>query len=294
MITLGDMLDFLTRELDGDHIDDARLEARMILETGGGVNEARMIGFPEDVIDPKNENTIRAFAARRKNGEPLAHILGRKEFWSLSFQVTADTLIPRPDSETLIEAALEFIDKNNSSRQSKFNILDLGTGSGCLLLSLLSELPQATGIGVDVSRMACRVATENSKILGLDHRAEIVEGDWENEDLMTKLDGATFDFILCNPPYIPETIIPTLDRDVRQFEPHQALNGGADGLDAYRLLAPKIKYLLKPTGALIFEFGQGQARDISEIIEQQGLKVQFVKPDLANIDRCILATVAIS
>ncbi len=294
MITLGGMLNELAEKLASAGIGEPRLEARMILTDIGDIDDSRLIGFPDDTMDTAVETEIRDVVARRCKGEPLAHILGHKEFWSLSLWVTKDTLIPRPDSETAIELALDYLDEKGFDRRSPWRILDLGTGSGCLLLALLTELPEATGLGIDISKQACKVAQKNTEELGLADRVRIICGDWTTENLAASSPDQTFDIILCNPPYIPESDIATLARNVRDYEPRLALNGGADGLDAYRHLAPKISGLLTQNGAVIFEFGMGQVVDIKKIIEKNDLKVKSIRSDISKVDRCILATVVIS
>ena len=298
MTTVGRLLDTLKRELTDADIEEARLEARLIVAAAGNISEARLIGYPDDEIDKSTKTKIQGFTRRRISGEPLAYILGRKEFWSLPFRVTSDTLIPRPDSETAIELALDYIDNTSMGRSAPLHILDLGTGTGCLLLSLLSELPNATGIGVDFSEQACAVARINADTLKLAHRTCIVEDNWELSDLQGLIQeehqNLCFDIILCNPPYIPHSDIAGLGQGVREFEPYQALDGGPDGLSAYRNLAPKISPLLHRNGAVIFEFGIGQAADIKEILENNDFEVNSIRSDIAKVDRCILATVVIS
>ena len=218
--------------------------------------------------------------ARRAAHEPVALITGMKEFWSLPFQVTSATLVPRPDSETLIEAVLEHC----SDRQRPWRVLDLGCGSGCLLLSVLNELPNASGLGIDASDAALRVASANAVALGLADRAAFSWGDW----------GAgiaeRFDLILSNPPYITKDDWENLDDDVRLFEPRTALVGGLDGLNPYRVIASQLGDLLAPGGMFFGEVGAGQAVEVSEILIEAGLIVAGLRRDLAGIERCLLAT----
>jgi release factor glutamine methyltransferase len=214
---------------------------------------------------------------RRAAREPLALITGRREFWSLPFAVSPATLIPRADSETLLEAALAlFRDRGSVAR-----ILDLGTGTGCLLLAALTEFPAAFGVGVDLAPEAARLAAGNAATLGLAARAAFLVGDWA-----APLDGR-FDLILCNPPYIEAAAIPTLMQDVWQYEPPSALDGGPDGLDAYRRIIPALADLLSPSGAAVLEVGQGQAEMVAAAAQGAGL-VAAPRADLAGIPRALV------
>jgi release factor glutamine methyltransferase len=213
---------------------------------------------------------------RRITGEPVAYITGEREFWSLRLKVTPAVLIPRPDSETLIEAAL-------ASGITPARILDLGTGSGALLLAALSEWPGATGLGVDQSLAALAVAAENAALLGLGHRATFARGDW-GQGL-----AARFDLILCNPPYV-EADAP-LSPEVRDHEPASALFAGPDGLDDYRRLIPQLPALLAPGGVAVVEIGHEQAAAVAALAGASGLAC-VVKQDLAGRDRCLVLRAA--
>ena len=253
---------------DSPGLDARLLVARAVDEDGGFLPRERALKGEE--LD-----RLTALVARRARREPMSHILGEREFWSLPFKVTRDTLTPRPDSETVVEAAL-------AGGQGR-RLLDLGTGSGCLLLSLLSEWPGATGIGVDVSAGALIVARDNARLLGLEDRARFVAGDWG-----AGLSGC-FDVIVVNPPYIAEGELDTLAPEVSAFEPRIALAGGGDGLDAYRSLAPQLPGLLSDDGRACLEVGQGQAPGVSAILESCTLRVLGVAKDLAGIERCVTA-----
>ncbi|MFT5540116.1 MAG: release factor glutamine methyltransferase, partial [Alphaproteobacteria bacterium] len=215
---------------------------------------------------------------RRAAREPFARIAGWREFWSLDFVLSPDTLVPRPDSETLIEAVLgEIIDRN-----AAFKILDLGTGSGCLLLALLSELPNAHGLGIDCAEGAVRTAQENAKQLGLSERAQFEMGDW-----CTGL-SARFDIIVANPPYIPEAARAGLAPEVRDHDPPRALFAGADGLDAFREIAPGLKERIREGGLAAFECGLEQSDEVSEIISLFGFSKMTSRRDLAGHIRVVL------
>ena len=246
-------------------VENARREAQLLLDhvrsdAGAGQNYAALV-------------------ARRAAREPMSHILGRREFWSLDFRVSRAVLDPRPDSECLIEAALAEI----PVREAALDLLDLGTGSGCLLLALLTELPRATGRGVDRSRQALDVAKANADALGLTERVAFMPGDWGRGI------AARFDIVLCNPPYVPSAEIAHLMPEVARHEPRLALDGGADGLACYRRMAPELERLLRPGGFVAIEIGHGQAVPVTTILRQAGLRVFRRRRDLASRVRCLLA-----
>ena len=278
MTTSGEALRALTSRLQEAQAPSARLDARILLAHALGVDSMAIFSHPERELTDKELAAIQVLGDRRAKREPVSHIIGRREFWSLSFKVTADTLDPRPDTETLIEAVLSRI----PDRARPLSIVDFGTGSGCILLTLLSEFPNARGLGIDRSPAALAVAAENAKTLGLDGRAVFQAGNWGQG-----LDGR-FDVIVSNPPYIPDGDVDGLEPEVAAFEPRGALAGGADGLDCYRALAPDVVRLLSPGGLAGFEFGQGQALDVSAIMQNVGLQLEDVKADLAGIDRCVI------
>ncbi len=267
------------KTLSSAGIDAARAEARLLLRHATGFSSERQVSAPDARLNRQQMACLSAAVGRRSRREPMAQILGRREFWSLDFVVTPDTLDPRPDSETVIEAALARLD----SRASAYQILDLGTGTGCLLLALLSELPAASGIGVDIEPRAARVAQENAESLGFSKRAHFFADDW-----ITALDGQ-FDLVLCNPPYVPSDVIETLKPEVAQFEPRRALDGGADGLEAYRRLVPDLSRAVGAAGKVVIEVGIGQADAVAEILKRSGFGGQARHADLAGIERCISA-----
>ncbi|MDR3438577.1 peptide chain release factor N(5)-glutamine methyltransferase [Telmatospirillum sp.] len=278
MTRSGDILLHLTERLRSAGVEQARLDARLLLAYALGVSGTDVFSHPERVLSADDEERVLTVAERRIRREPMSHILGRREFWSMDFKVTADTLDPRPDTETLVEAVLERID----DRQAPLDLLDLGTGTGCILLALLSELPTASGVGVDGSLAALAVARENARTHGLSHRAGFVLGDWGRGI------ERRFDIILSNPPYIPDDDIDGLEAEVALFEPRTALAGGPDGLDCYRALAPDVFRLLKPGGFAALEVGKGQAEAVGSILAQSGLDPLAVRRDLAGVDRCVM------
>lgn len=236
---------------------------------------------------PVSEQVVALFhqlLERRAKREPIAYLLGNKEFYGYDFQVTKDTLVPRPDSEILVESVLNHIKINYPDLKEKdpLKLLDLGTGSGCLLLSILAQNQAITGVGVDQSSGAVQIATQNAINLGLAKRAEFRINNW-NEGVKGE-----FDVIISNPPYIKKEDILKLEKDVADFEPRDALDGGEDGLDCYRQLTSVIAQNIKPTGLVFLECGLGQHRDVARLFEQQGFSLVSVEKDLAGIHRCII------
>ena len=279
MSTAGQAVARLERLFAEAGIDDPRLDARLLVAEILGSAPARIAAFPETELSPAQEDRLTALAARRQAREPMSHVLGRRGFWTLDLEVTADTLAPRPDTETLVEAVLAEI----GDRQAPLRLLDLGTGTGCILLALLSELPNAQGLGIDRSPGALAVAVRNAQANGLADRASFRHGDWT--------EGVTgpFDVVVSNPPYIPDGDIDALAPEVARYEPRTALAGGPDGLDCYRLLAPAAAALLVPDGLVAFEVGMGQDQDVADLCVAVGLPHVRVAKDLSGISRCVLA-----
>ncbi len=273
--SIADHLEAGTRRLAEAGIEDARREARLILAHALGVEPVTIMGYPER--DVEDATVYEALIARRAAREPLSHLTGRREFWSLEFEVTAETLDPRPDSETLVEAALAAL----PDREAELSILDFGTGTGCLLLALLSELPNARGLGIDIFEATLTVSRRNAQRLGLADRANFAIGEWG-----AALTGP-FDLIVSNPPYIPSDDIADLQAEVAQYEPRQALDGGEDGLNPYRRLAEDLARLLAPRGVTVLEFGVGQGPEVAGLMEPAGLVNHGFRRDLAGYDRCL-------
>ncbi len=259
-------------------IDGARMEARLLLAHVMGEPPARLIAYPERLVE--RTDAFDAAVARRAARVPMAQILGRREFWGLPFEVTADTLDPRPDSETLVEAVLERV----ADRAAPLRIADIGTGTGCLLLSLLTELPAARGIGVDRSKAALEVFSRNAEALGVADRAFAVRADWCHG-----LAGP-FDVVLSNPPYIATPVLEALEPEVARHEPRLALDGGADGLRAYRHLADALGGMIRRDGFAVLELGEGQATPIADICIKRGLTAAGYRSDLAGRVRCMIVT----
>ena len=279
MTFISESLRAATASLAEAGIDSARLDARLLLGEVLGRDATWLFNHGGDVLDDGARAAFAALIEKRRDRQPISLILGRREFWSLDFTVTRDTLAPRPDSETLVEAVLADL----SDRGRPLSLLDLGTGTGCLLLALLSELPAARGIAVDIDPATLAVARGNAERLGLAGRARFVQSDWYE-----KITGR-FDVIVSNPPYIPSQDIAGLDPEVARFEPQGALDGGADGLDAYRLLAAALGDFLAADGLAAFEVGAGQAPDVAALLARAGFASCSIRRDLAGIERCVLA-----
>lgn len=266
-----------TQRLGEAGIEEPHREARILLAAALGTDRAGLLRRRGGPIAPGEAALFDSLLARRAQRFSVAHVLGHREFWSLDFRVTEDTLAPRPDSEVVIETALELAPDRAAIR----SILDLGTGTGCLLLAALSEYRQAFGIGVDLAPRTAAVAAENARRLGFADRAAILVGRW------TAALDTRFDLILCNPPYIPAGDIAGLMPEVREHEPRLALDGGVDGLDPYRLLFAEMPRCLRPGGIALFEFGIGQDAALVALAMTAGLAVRAVRADLAGIPRVL-------
>lgn len=256
--------------------ENAMREARLLAAHAWGMSPEDLL---RDADKPRDAQALAPLLARRRAAEPVAQILGYKEFWRDRFAVSRDVLCPRADSETLIETLLRV----RPQQHAALRLLDLGTGSGCLLLSALREYPNATGVGVDQSEAALAVATQNAAQLMLQERATFVHSHW-----CSNLD-ARFDVVLANPPYIPTADIAGLDADVRDYEPHRALDGGADGLDCYRQILQQLPTHLTPGAHVLFEVGAGQAHDVAALAIHP-FSLHSMVPDLAGIARVVALT----
>ncbi|HVY12160.1 MAG TPA: peptide chain release factor N(5)-glutamine methyltransferase [Alphaproteobacteria bacterium] len=261
--------------------EDALREARLLLAAALGLDGAEILAHGEKNLTAEEEKTADEWLSRREKGEPLSRLRGRRDFWKSSFLLNEATLDPRPETETIIEAALA-----HYSGAAPQRILDLGTGTGCILLSLLQEFPHASGLGTDQSARALQAAKENASRLGLQSRAQFQQTNWA--------DGIDekFDLIVSNPPYIPAKNIATLQPEVRLFDPPKALDGGDDGLEAYRQIAKTLPRLLKPEALAILEIGMGQDKDVEKIFAAQNFKLMEARKDLAGITRALVFHIA--
>jgi release factor glutamine methyltransferase len=275
--SIEDALQSATSVLGAAGIDEPHREARILMAHVLGIDLAALLLRRSGQVTPEEEDPFKRLVARRAAHAPAAVLLGHREFWSLDFLVTPDTLIPRPESELIVETAVELHPDRRVGR-----ILDLGTGTGCLLLAAMTEFADAWGLGVDRSAAAAMVAQRNAQRLGLSDRAAIMVGGW------TEALTGRFDLLLCNPPYIPAADIAGLMPEVALHEPHLALDGGGDGLDPYRILFPDLHRRLSPGGTALFEFGQGQAAALSDLARQASLTILAVREDLAGHPRMMI------
>jgi release factor glutamine methyltransferase len=260
-------------------IEDPKREAGITLAAASGVSPIALIVAPREPLGSAARR-VEEFAARRAAGEPLSRIVGKREFWGLSLTISPEVLDPRPETETIVEASLRLF---GDRREEPLRVLDLGVGSGALMCALLSEFGHARGVGVDISAAAANVARSNIEACGLAERAEIRLGDWTGG-----LEGR-FDLIVSNPPYIRSADLLRLPREVRNFDPQLALDGGIDGLDAYRRIMPGSRSLLSGRGRLMVEVGAGQAPDVLAIAGQCGFFEPTIEKDLAGLDRVVAA-----
>ncbi len=259
---------------------DSRRDAGLLVGLALDRDEP-VYGHQDIVLSRAQADRLAGLIAARRAGQPVSRLRGRREFWSLNFYLNKATLDPRADSEVLIEAALHFIAERRTAQPAGTSVLDLGTGTGCLLLSLLSELPEATGLGVDLAPLAVAQARANAAALAMAGRARFETGDWASGL------GSQFDIIFSNPPYICEGD-DSLCIDVAGYDPALALFAGADGLSAYRALLPQLGGVLASDGAAFVEVGAGQCRAVSAIASDAGLTLRAVRRDLAGIERCLV------
>jgi len=271
----------LAAQLRAAGVETPELDARILVGHALGLDHAALAAANTRMLSAREADVIGVMARRRLAHEPVARILGRKEFWSLNLRVDAATLVPRPETETVVEAALAAIDADGS-RARPLRIADLGTGSGALLLALLSELPRAFGVGTDISYAALRVARENAKLIR-SARTRFLACN------MAAALGGVFDVIVSNPPYIASHDLNALAPEVRDFDPRVALDGGPDGLDGYRAIAAFAPGLLAPGGILVVELGAGQAPDVAAMFSAAGLAPAPPRTDLNNVPRALLA-----
>lgn len=256
-------------------IDAARLEGRLLVEAVTEASPSR-----DRTLAMEEAQRLNEFVERRLRREPVALIVGEREFWSLAFRVTLDTLVPRPESETLVQEALAWA----KGFENAASVLDLGTGSGCLLLSVLSERRDDRGVGVDINREALAVAESNAHRLGLTERSRFVTGDW-GTGLME-----SFDVVLANPPYVSDDELAELMPEVARYEPRLALAGGMDGLDPYRHIARQARRLVTPRGALFLELSPPRAEATTALFEAEGFRLDHYAKDLAGHRRCVVLT----
>ncbi|MCE2759852.1 MAG: peptide chain release factor N(5)-glutamine methyltransferase [Acetobacteraceae bacterium] len=270
------------QRLRGAAIEAPRLEARRLLAHVLGTTEEALLRDPRAAVPADKAAHFAALLARRVAREPFAYLTGRVGFWTLELEVSPATLIPRADSETLVEAALAACPDKGAARR----VLDLGTGTGALLLAVLSEFPAASGVGIDIKPAAVALAERNAVRLGLADRAGFLAGDWAAAVL------SPFDLILCNPPYIESAAIAGLMPEVARHEPASALDGGADGLSAYRRIIADLPRLLAPRGLAVLELGQGQQAAVEALGKAAGFRPEACSADLGGVPRALVLRAA--
>ena len=283
--TVYDTLSEAKRILKDANIESFDLDSRVLLSYILGMEHHLFISNPNVLIPQKQYKEYIKLIKRRAKNEPVAQITGEKEFWAIPFKISKHTLIPRADSETLIEAVKhEFKDKS-----APHKIIDLGTGTGCLLLSLLTEYQNATGVGMDIHPNAVKTAKENSKKLSLNNRAEIIKHSWHKKTPHKKIKDIKFTIVVSNPPYITKHDMKTLDKDVLHYEPRKALYGGNDGLNEYRGISKALYYwdIMEPKGKIFLEIGKNQEEDTKKIFEAFGFKFINYFKDLNGIIRVV-------
>jgi release factor glutamine methyltransferase len=265
-------------QLKAAGVDSPVIDARLLLEAAANATRVDLLNDPYRPLTAEQSERLEDYVARRSRREPVSHILGRKGFWKIMVGVTSDVLTPRPETEVIVDHALR-----NFEAHQAFSLLDLGVGSGAIALAILAERPAARGLGVDVSEEALAVARENAANLGLASRLALLRGDWT-----AGLQDDGFDLVVSNPPYIPTRDIDTLAPEVRDHEPRLALDGGEDGLDAYRALAPEIMRVLKPGGLLLVEIGYDQGETVPPLFKAAGAEGVDVLKDLSDRHRVVI------
>jgi release factor glutamine methyltransferase len=278
--TLGALLAEVTARLSCAGFDNSRRRARRAVAAVLDIAPVEILAHPEKVLDDRQVDRVRLALDRLLGCEPLSRIVGHREFWGLEFMLSADTLDPRPETETIVEAVL----RRFADRSAPLRLLDLGTGTGCVLLALLAEFANALGVGVDLSAGAATSARRNASSLGFAGRAHFMVGDWG-----AAISGK-FDAVVANPPYIPTDRLAKLPPEVGLYDPRLALDGGRDGLDPYRALATDVARLLNPHGIFVTEVGSGQAPAAAAILlRARGLIIEGFERDLAGVFRCVVA-----
>jgi release factor glutamine methyltransferase len=278
--SVSEAISLLAQAFHTAGIEAADVDGRLLVGHALHLDRARLIAQSDRILEAREINVISALAARRLKREPVSRILGQKEFWSIALAITPDVLVPRPETETVVEGALDFVVRGGL-RMEKLRILDIGTGSGALLLALLRELPNATGTGTDISTGALKVARENAARCGVEGRCTFVVCD-----IASVVEGP-FDLLVSNPPYIAHDEITSLAPEVKNYDPTVALDGGDDGLAAYRAIAADAKRLLAPGARMFVELGAGQEAAVRDLFTNVGLTAGTARTDLAGIPRVL-------
>ena len=279
METRGSLVAEVAVALSAAGFEEPRRHACRLVASALAISRADLFGHPDRAVDEQQIGRIRAMLGRMVKREPLSRILGKREFWGLEFALSAETLDPRPETETVVEAVL----RRNPERRAPLRFLDLGTGTGCLLLTLLAEFPAASGVGIDIAERAVRTAACNAVALGVADRALFLVGDW------AAAVSAKFDVVVANPPYIASGDLRLAPREVACYDPWRALDGGEDGLSAYRAIATHLPRLLASNGIFVTEVGIDQAEAVVAVMRTNGLDLDGIEKDLAGIPRCVIA-----
>jgi len=280
MVKIKEALNATVEKLQKAGIDNPRLDARLLIEFATKLRHEELLLNYELEIEENAYNRLSELVLRRSIREPISRILGYKPFWKNEFKVSRETLDPRPDTETVIESVIRHFNK-----EDKLTILDLGTGSGCILISLLKEFPNAHGVGVDISADAVNTASENASNIGINSdRLQLINANWQNLDLKNP-----FDIVVSNPPYIKKSDILELEPEVKDYDPVCALDGGKDGFDCYRQITALLPKFLQKGGWVFFEIGYNQEQGVKDILAKGGFFVVETAKDLTGCDRCIVA-----
>ena len=279
MKTRGSLVAEAAAALSSAGFEEARRHARRLVASALAIPPTGLFGHPDHIVDEQQSSRVKGMVARMVEHEPLSRILGRREFWGLEFTLSAETLDPRPETETVVEAVL----RRKPGRYAPLRLLDLGTGTGCLLLALLSEFRMARGVGIDIVEAAAKTAARNAAKLGFAERVVFLVGDW------AAAVRGSFDVIVANPPYIASGSLRLLPREVADYDPWRALDGGEDGLAPFRVIAPSLSKLLACDGIFVTEVGVHQADAVAAILGARGVKLDGFERDLAGHIRCVIA-----
>ena len=274
------ILDEASNLLKNYNIKNPRLDSELLLSNSLNISRENLLLNLNKKINSNECKVFKSLLKRRTKKMPIAYILGYKDFWKSKFYINNSVLIPRPETELVVEEALNYLPKNKSK-----NVLDIGTGSGCILISLLKERPKSVGTGIDISKNAIKIAKINAKLQHIDNRTRFINSD------VDKYNSGKYDLALSNPPYIKKTEISRLEEDIRNFEPELALNGGSNGYSKIEKVIEKSSYLLKSNGKLILEIGYDQANFSSQLLKKYGFKINKISKDLSGKDRCIVSTI---
>ena len=278
-MNIDNILDQGVTTLKKHNILNPRLDSEILLSKSINKDKKYIILNSKEVLNTKQLDSFNKLVNRRKNGEPIAYLTNKKEFWKDEFYVNKDVLIPRPDTELIIEQVLK-----TYSKQSQLQVIDIGVGSGCILLSIIKERPNFYGTGIDISKKSIKVSKINAKLLNLTNRVKFIHSSVDNFNI------GKYDLIVSNPPYIKLVSLKYLEKDVINFEPKLALSGGFDGLSKIRKVISKASTLIKKNGKFVLEIGFNQKNKVKKILKKEGFYINKAIKDYGNNDRCIIST----